>query len=324
MSDEPYAVVLNDLARDLDDSVELGAGWVLERPTEVQIQKFRPVLRSLYNATSLFPDQPPPHEARKTGDDKALTMAWDLPAGEWRYRTVRRVDAAGLGADSLVQALSLPEVDLFVDYWPNGEPPRTDGRERRIMSPSAMTTFFHDRLSIDVMPEAVSIEEVREIVGLRAKLDGSKHGEIARMLALYVETAVLPIRSNQTFLAYFGVIEGLLTHQPSPGDENDSISRQLKRNLLAIDDRLPDRRGLEFGSFGGAEAEKVISTLYGYRSAVAHGGSPDKHLKFFRKRWDSVLVQLELHRYARRMVKRVLVGALREPKLITSLKTRRV
>jgi hypothetical protein len=73
-------------------------------------------------------------------------------------------------------------------------------------------------------------------------------------------------------LGHFGVLEDLLSHPPEPHDPVDSITRQLRRNLVLLDHHRPPRAGLGLDASPNATAAQVISHLYSYRSAVAHGG----------------------------------------------------
>ncbi|MEW2019310.1 hypothetical protein [Rhodococcus sp. NPDC076796] len=322
MHKQPYGVVLNDLRLPLDSSHSLGEGWELRRASAEQIAQIRPVIAGLYNACMLSETPtPPPQEYLITGTAAACRFD-PLPPEQWRYWTVHRGEGPGLHTVGFVEALALSDAELFVDYWPNGEPDNAiPGRHKRIARPTAMTTFVHDSLAWEGPPPTVDLDEIRELVSLRTGLYEKAQPEIWRMLQLFTETSDLPERSKQKFLAYLAIIEGLLTHQPAPGDRVDSIGKQLRRNITLLDNRLPPHRKLELDKFGGTNPNKVIDKLYNYRSAIAHGGNPEDVLDvIFEKRWPQPLTVLELHRFARRITKRLLIAALREPILVRDLK----
>jgi hypothetical protein len=126
-------------------------------------------------------------------------------------------------------------------------------------------------------------------------------------------------------LGYFGVLEGVLSHAPSPQDPVDSVTRQLKRNLILLDNRAPAGENLGVSEFEGAkDSSQVIAKLYSYRSAIAHGGDGTGDLQWFEDRrpvrWQGDPPRLWLHYFMRLLVKRVLVAALREPQLVHDLR----
>ena len=83
----------------------------------------------------------------------------------------------------------------------------------------------------------------------------------------------LPNYSPLRFLGYFAILESLLTHAPKPSDPYSSITRQVQKKLILLDHRWTHK--INYGPFGEAKPEKVWSTMYGYRSLIAHGGQPD-------------------------------------------------
>lgn len=325
VSGEPYAVVLNDLDVDVGDGFPVGGGWILTRPSIEQISQIRPLFQNLDNATNVAGKQTaPPHEYLTTtlGVD-GWKSEWSSSPADWRYLVLRRTDPGGLDADALVQALLLSDAGVFADYWPNGEPSRQDGKVSCIMNPAAMTTFFNEHHGLfGSIPTQPDLAEISEVLALRASFADAEYPEIARLLRQFVETFVIPIRSTQSLLACLGIVEGLLSHAPSQGDPVDSITRQLKRNIVLLDHRLPSHRKLELDQFGQMSPERVITNLYAYRSAVAHGGQPDRELQvFYSSRWKAPLhVQTELHLFARRILKRLLTASLLEPQLVSDLK----
>ena len=317
-----YGVVLNDLQLPTGDVHSLGEGWELRRATDDELTQFKPVVENLYNAVTLnMKRTPPPHEAEIAPSGAGLSFQWGvLQRSEWRYWTVHRTDPAGLSADGLVEALALSDTELFVDYWPNGEPDSPLTGASRIGNATAMTRFFNDVVGWDNAPQTADFDELRGLVKLRANFAGSEFPAIHRMLKLFSYTAEIHERSRQKFLAHLAIIEGLLTHQPEPQDRIDTITQQLKRNIILLGNRMPPHHDLGLDTFGTTRPDKVIGRLYNYRSAIAHGGDPDSQLDIFKQKWPAPLTALELHRFARTLTRRLLAAALREPTLVTDLK----
>ena len=328
--DEPYlGVVLNDL--DLSGRLPYDvAGWSLEKPTHEQIDSYRSVLSSFYAAATFTAHNAMinlPYEARKTTTDgKGITSYWDLPPEDWRYTVVRRVNPL-ISAASLTEAVRLSDADVWISFWPPSLRPATDPPIQNwvlIGSPNQVFQFIAGGRA-ENMPECPDLAEIAEIVELRRALDDDQFPEIARTIALFIETDDLPEHSTQKFLAYFGIIESLLTHAPKPNDLVDSLTRQLTRNILLLNNRLPDHRKLQLDTFKGAKPENVIKRLYSYRSAAAHGGDTADDIAWFQQNrppsWLEINpMTLELHLFARSMAKRLLIAAMREPQLVQDLK----
>jgi hypothetical protein len=172
----------------------------------------RPLLRT--NVTINLP-----YEARKTTTDggRSTTSSWDLQPEDWRYTVVRRVNPL-LSAASLTEAVRLSGADIWIPFWPPSHRPATDAPIQNwvlIGSPNQVFQFI-SRGRADDMPERPDLAEIAEVVELRRALDDDQFPEIARTIALFIETDDLPEHSTQKFLAYFGIIESLLTHAPKP------------------------------------------------------------------------------------------------------------
>ncbi|MEU4413233.1 hypothetical protein [Nocardia salmonicida] len=323
-------IILNDI----DLSVAMPretAGWILRRPGLAEVESFRDVITNFYGAQRFLGTHPirPPHEATYVREGDGILMEWNLPGDKWRYSIVEPTSAPELPRAALEQALRISDADLWAPLWVElGRPfyVRTPNSLGRVWSPvgnpNQAFQFFdsrHDDLS---GPESLNLAEVAEVVELRAALDDAAYPAIAAALQGFLVLDGLPERSTQKFLGYFGVLESLLSHKPEPSDPVDSITRQLIRGLLLLNNRLPDHRKLGLDSFGATLPKKVIRQLYAYRSAAAHSGSTAKELNWFEgvlpKTWTGN-ISLELHLFVRRLTKRVLIAAMHEPQLVMDL-----
>lgn len=83
----------------------------------------------------------------------------------------------------------------------------------------------------------------------------------------------VPRFSPLQILGYFAVLESILTHAPNPDDRYDSITRQIKQKLALLNGRW--RPPLDYSAFSGLSHDKVWSKMYAYRSAIAHGATPN-------------------------------------------------
>ncbi|MGW4364511.1 hypothetical protein ACWEKT_02605 [Nocardia takedensis] len=324
------AVVLNDI----DLSIPMPrvmAGWTLERPTTAQVESFREIITAFY-ATALTMGQSSiraPHEGRYIDNG----LRYDVPEDQWRYSIVRQHDATQLTNKALDQAFRLSDADLWIPLRVRLDRPysgRDSNGARVVFIPGGNAhqafQFYASRITqLAAAPETPDLDEVAEVVALRAELDEVAYPEIAETLSEFVELDGLPERSRQKYLGYFAVMERLLTHKPEPSDRFDSLTRQLKRNLVLLDHRQPNHRKFGFDSFNGIKPATVIDRLYAYRSAIAHGGSGGsipKALGWFSqnrpKSWSEEVI-LDLHLFTRTLAKRVLVAAMREPLLVEDL-----
>lgn len=331
------AVVLNDLDLSVPMPYDL-AGWSLERPPPDQFDAYRNVLVPFFKARTFMHGGSAipaliPYEARKASrDDGSVTSTWDLPRSEWRYTVVRSVDPL-ISAGSLTQALRLSDADIWTPLWGNIIQVPPEGVEKLgawFWSPVGNSNDVFPFVSgreRNPMPQCPDLAEIAEVVELRRAFDDAEYPEIARTLALFIEADALPEDSTSKYLAYFGVIESLLTHAPQPNDLVDSLTRQLIRNILLLNNRLPDHRKLQLDTFKNGNTsiapDTVVKKLYGYRSAAAHGGDTGKAIGWFEQNrppsWAGHPT-FELHAFARSMAKRLLIAAMTEPQLVQDLK----
>ncbi|MCV7198027.1 hypothetical protein [Mycobacterium angelicum] len=276
-----------------------------------------------------------PYEQRKSSPDGGATVngTWDLPRDEWRYTVVRCVNPL-ITSWALTQALRLSDADIWTPIWGNGKhlPPDAAAKVGTswFWSPSFnpdQAFQFASRPDTHRMPQCPDLDEIDEVVKLRRAFDDDQYPEVARALVLFIEGEALPEMSKQKCLAYFGVIESLLAHAPRPNDLVDSLTRQLTRNILLLNNRLPDHRKLGLDTFDRSGTamgpDKVIKQLYAYRSAIAHGGDAADTLRWFDQHrprsWTSI-PQVDIQVFVRGMLKRLLIAAITEPQLVQDLK----
>jgi hypothetical protein len=103
-----------------------------------------------------------------------------------------------------------------------------------------------------------------------------------------------------------------LTHAPNPDDRYDSITRQIKQKLALLNKRW--NPPLDYSAFPALSHHKVWSKMYEYRSAIAHGSTPNfvGELSALGKAEDANLLISEA-------VKKTIYQALKEPQLLADL-----
>ncbi|MDO8334414.1 MAG: HEPN domain-containing protein [Nitrosomonas sp.] len=81
----------------------------------------------------------------------------------------------------------------------------------------------------------------------------------------------LPYRSRFQFLGYFAILESLLVHKPKSTDPYDTITRQVKKKLVLLDNIWTPRLDYTFSPT--SSTEKIWGKMYELRSQIAHGDS---------------------------------------------------
>jgi hypothetical protein len=103
-----------------------------------------------------------------------------------------------------------------------------------------------------------------------------------------------------------------LTHAPNPDDRYDSITRQIKQKLALLNRRW--KPALDYSAFAPLSHDKIWSKMYAYRSAIAHGATPNfaQELAALGKAENANLL-------IREAVKKTVLQAIEEPQLLADL-----
>jgi hypothetical protein len=314
-----YGIVLNDFPVEvLADKKNLG-GWILRNAIADEIAACSNQLRK-YAALDFLVR--PRQEATITPSGNGFRLEYTDDSTQWRYAIVERTDDAILNGSQLAEATRLSDANLCIELWCAKKSSTSDGPEKSIGGSPAQCVQFLGQAAVNECLLPFDYEHVAEIVALRAAFTGDSYPTIVNALAMFRSLDVNPPTTAKT-LGYFGVVESLLSHAPLPSDSADSIARQLKRNLVLINNRMGPQRNIGFSEFGETKPETVVAKLYEYRSAIAHGGdaqSKIKNLVEIHQGWSHLPAELWPDHFLRRLVKRVLVQAMREPQLIVDLK----
>lgn len=314
-----FGIVLNDLPKDaLVDGKNL-SGWTLRHAISEEITVCSDQLRK-YGALDFLGR--PRQEATISQSGNGFSLEYTNDQAQWRYIVVERTENAIINGAKLAEATRLSDANLCIELWCARKTPDSDGPDKSVGGHPVQCVQFIGRAKPNECLIPFDFEHVAEIVALRAALDEDLYPTIVNAIEMFRSLDVNPPNPVKT-LGYFGVIESLLSHAPSPNDSADSIVRQLKRNLILVNNRMDSQRNIGFSEFGDAKPETVISKLYEYRSAIAHGGdakSKIRNLTDLHNGWADIPVDLWPDRFLRRLAKRVLVHAMREPQLIIDLK----
>ena len=161
----------------------------------------------------------------------------------------------------------------------------------------------------------VSSKDVEEIKAVYARLQNpdSAFSADAKRLALQLRALKELSSAPIAFLGYFAILESLLTHMPKPSDPYDSITRQIKKKLILLNNRWNPK--IDYSAFGKASPESVWSKMYDYRSRLAHGGEP---------KFEGELKLLNSHDAALTLLRETVKATIRqttiEPQLVADLR----
>lgn len=310
-------VILNNI--DIDETnlpFNMGRWWfvkpdlkILEKISETLTSQVSSLLRTPLNEMMLDSDNP-------------LSYSGKLKTADYRYYCIQLDNESFSEKDRLriSQACRISNANLWLEAFV-----RQLGEHELVSVNSIQAAGYYDLRNSINAPMKVDLENLAEIILLREKLDDETFPQISEALEMFRENDQINDRSHLKHLGYFAIIESLLSHQPSPNDSVDSISRQLIRNLILLNNRMSSTDNMLIDKFGDMNQEKVIKKLYSYRSQIAHGKPSEKIIKdLFEIKPPEFGVGLEkfdwFAYYLRSFTKKILKQALIEPQLINDLK----
>jgi hypothetical protein len=309
---QPFAFVLNVSRLVGGSSLEIIPGRFLRRANDEQIKFIKEVITSLFaNHASggLWETRGP-----KSGQSKFVK----LPQRRWRYFVIEFA-GGNQEVELLEKALSISSCCLDVGFILSVA--SFKGRKlpvclysppRLFQSLSAMSNAAG---SVSGLTKAVTKSDAEQVRKNYLKL--VKHDnrtlDLDKVFKLVFELVDLPRFSPLQILGYFAVLESILTHAPNPDDRYDSITRQIKQKLALLNKRW--RPPLDYSAFSGLSHDKVWLKMYAYRSAIAHGATPDfvGELSALGKAENANILISEA-------VRKTVCQALEEPQLLADLR----
>ncbi|MBW6417306.1 HEPN domain-containing protein [Celeribacter sp. PS-C1] len=314
-----FGIVLEDVAAEHLVEVDIGQGWVFSKASQDEQLACRDYVNRINSLLSSndFPKTPQECNFVPSEDGNGFTINQISSPDEWRYCVVRPSSNATLQTHMVTEALRISNAELTVEHWG-----MEMGSFRGFRSSSSVPYPTFKLVDFDNRPKSIDFSELKECLDLRASLDEGRFRSISLALERFLSLGRLP-RSDMKVLGYFSIIEGLLSHSPKSSESADSISRQLKRNLILIENRLPASEPIGLIGKDGTQPSKFISNMYSYRSDLAHGNSSTTTENALAK---SLGIEKGPDRetgidsFLRTLVRRILKQSLREPQLITDLK----
>lgn len=306
----------------LEHPHSLGHGLILRRATvsEIKERNVEWAFRSWAErrGSSVFLNQRMPFEEGKGVSGSVLPNPL-----EWRHAVI---ECAGGGIlfwwVNVAFAISAADLRIGVVSFADGEQSNSFVEFPMLNVRNPLGAMFVDYR----LPCVDDLPQIRENLSLVLRnVSGGVTSEVAYSIQIFLSLDSLPDSAPLKILGYFSVIEGLLSHAPQQSDRVDSIQRQLIRNINLLNNRLKKiERGVDFSVFGETRIEKILGKLYGYRSAVAHGGDLQGPIGDIAKAvtgdTSRTVDQLWIHDWVRNLTKKLILAAIVEPELVRDLK----
>lgn len=308
---KPFAFVLNVSKLGDSSGVAIAPAHMLRRATKKEIEFTKKVIASLFGqhfGPGLWETRRP-----ETGSGKYVR----LPEKEWRYFVIE------FGTDNenpelLQEALAIAPNELKIGFTLSTATLNRHPIPVAVFRPPSLFQSL-SALASEVGSKQGNVRIVAEAEGqqisqLYTRLAAHDHKilDLHRTLKLLLELKDLPSFSPLQILGYFAILESILTHPPNPDDRYDSITRQIRQKLALLNKRC--QPAPDYTSFGQATHDTIWSKMYAYRSAIAHGTTPD-----FNSKLSTLGTAEHANILIRDAVKRTIRQALTEPQLVADL-----
>lgn len=144
--------------------------------------------------------------------------------------------------------------------------------------------------------------------------DKQKYEGIERAINLNSTLNQINQTSSLYILGLFMIIKMLITHKPNDKEIGDSLNHQIKTKIPFLSRRF--YKPLDYSCFESSAPEKIWSSLYHFRSCIAHGS----HVDFSKSPLKILKSNDTATEFLRFATKTLLVQAITEPEFINGLK----
>lgn len=312
---DSFALILTPINPLLELDVEIVDDIYMSKATDAEIEMIRPnaptpsnlYARALYEADIYVPS---------TG---GLGFAY-IKKPNWKYFVLRFRFDDQLWHD-FVKILCIAKKDLHIGpgfMYPN--PPNFPGPEfgRFGYSVPICENYWgylmrSSKLPVVTINEA-DINEYHDLYCLYKK-QIEEFPWLKYTLNMFYDLNGVPTHHRLYSLGLFTVLEALITHAPGERETGDSVSRQLSTKMPLLEQRIDI--SLDQTTFGNAMTSKNLwSKLYKFRSKLAHGGNLD----FASGDLAALKSSDAANEFLRILLKALIRGALKEPRLYQDLK----
>lgn len=290
--------------------VELIPGHILRKATKEEIEIIKEILTE--------------HNGRMAGkyfypwemEDKGGGVFGDAPESDWKYFLIA-FPGTNAGINRLEQALALLDSGLRIGFtvltWGSQRGVGLHaGRLFQALQENSLAIQANSTAEQFVTFDAKHSTLIGELVE-QVSNQPTAAIDIPKVCQQLLNLQALDANSDVAFLGYFSVLESLLVHKPDPKDPTDSITRQVKKKIMLLDNRWSPK--LDYSIFGNRKPEAIWGEMYGLRSAIAHGDTPD-----FKKQFKDLKDRTNARSLLIRAVRAIARHALLEPQLVSDLR----
>lgn len=143
----------------------------------------------------------------------------------------------------------------------------------RMFEGTSIPTVYRQLPSKQVIVDADTINAWQRALDALEQFDATTYPGVARAVDLFEHIGRHPLTDDFRVLGLFITLEMLLTHNPNDKEVGDSLSHQICTKVALLERRLD--APLNYTTFGNTKSTAVWKKLYAFRSAIAHGGTPD-------------------------------------------------
>lgn len=312
-----------------ETEVELVEGHFIKKANEVQLKYIKTGIELIgegFLGDSLLKEQLRLiHEGKPIIEGNGNTKYVELERNDWEYLVVECRDNKRVQVDydlQLTLLLSkLSNMRFIFDFsiTPNQEfnnssnypfAPYNFGRSGEITDQFANEHAFIPFPKVSLTKR--DITEIKDIFTLikKFKRDDTQNEYLKKALLDIRNLPRLPYYSPLRYLFVFSIIECLLVNQNRP------ISKQLSSKIKYINNRYEEPLDISlYFTNNDTKIETLIEKLYSYRSDIAHGDFSD-----FDRELKVIGDNKKAYNFLYELLKKVVVYALKDPKLVKDLK----
>ncbi len=292
-------------------TTEIIPGRTLRKAAIEEIKSIKELIESIFGthfSGNLWQTRRP-----ESGKGKYVT----LPESQWRYFVIE-FSGDNQELALLEKALSIAPCGIELGFTLSSTTFGTKKVPACIYSPPRLfqsLSALQDALySADGPGQSLTNADVEQVSKIYAALKAHDHNvvDLNRVFQLLFQLKDLPHFSPLQVLGFFAVLESILTHRPNPEDRHDSITRQIKQKLALLNRRW--QPPLDYSNFAAPSHDILWSKMYEYRSAIAHGATPD-----FKSKLKILQNPLNANALVSEAAKKTICQALTEPQLLADL-----
>ena len=321
MDGQYVAFLVNFFEPEVKLPMEIVPGMILRRSTEAERKVFEP-----YNEATHFDRQdtritrhripfgPGPMRTETNEDFQGYVIQFSLRQwaryGKEPYSMFDRLELAGIVSEASLRPVLVCEIQreikpLFFTH---------DLHRHSVLRRRFLGKF------VKKIPRLADndLGEIQELITQIEKRP-PEHSFVFEGIDRFKRLELISYESDFHIFGLFTIIEYLLTRAPKLEDKSDSLNRQVASKCPAANKGFAAPvKAEEF--FEAMTEERRWKILYGYRSAIAHGGQVDFARGYNQKGYKELRNRDAVFGYLHQFTQRLLKYSLCEPQVVRDLK----